>query len=201
MKKTYLIKPIMTPTTLTLTPTLDKPPVVRPLPPRQPLPTARIDPHQAPAQARSGCASGIHHGRRAKGSRLAPRAAQVRPGGTRRPGETVGRGRLPGVLRAGVVRLRLRVAPATGGRRGAIVSHHAHRPQRQAQDGQTGCARVVPAAFPLAGRQSRRTLTDPHSLGAGAAPARRPAAAAVPGPRDSLLWPIAGMGRWPSIAI
>ena len=44
MKKTYLIKPILTPTTLTLTPTLDKPPVVRPLPPRQPLPTARIDP-------------------------------------------------------------------------------------------------------------------------------------------------------------
>lgn len=42
--KEYILKPILTPATLTLTPTLDKPAVVRPVPPRQPLPTAVIDP-------------------------------------------------------------------------------------------------------------------------------------------------------------
>ena len=45
MKKTYVLKPIMTPATLTLTPTLDKPAVVRSLPPRQPLPTPVVKPH------------------------------------------------------------------------------------------------------------------------------------------------------------
>lgn len=42
--KEYILKPITTPRTLSLTPTADKPAVVRNLPPRQPLPTAVIDP-------------------------------------------------------------------------------------------------------------------------------------------------------------
>ena len=42
--KTYILKPIMTPATLTLTPPLDKPAVVRTVPARQPLPKAVIDP-------------------------------------------------------------------------------------------------------------------------------------------------------------
>lgn len=42
--KTYILKPIMTPATLTRSATLDKPAVERPVPPRQPLPTAVIDP-------------------------------------------------------------------------------------------------------------------------------------------------------------
>jgi transposase len=40
----YILKPIMTPATLNRTATLDKPAVVRPMPPRQPLPTATMDP-------------------------------------------------------------------------------------------------------------------------------------------------------------
>jgi transposase len=42
--KEYILKPIMTRPTLNLTATPDKPAVVRPVPPRQPLPTATIDP-------------------------------------------------------------------------------------------------------------------------------------------------------------
>ncbi len=42
--KTYILKPIPSPATLTLTPTLDKSAVVRLVPPRQSLPTAVIDP-------------------------------------------------------------------------------------------------------------------------------------------------------------
>ncbi len=42
--KEYILKPIMTRPTLNLTTTLDKPAVVRPVPPRQPLPKAVIDP-------------------------------------------------------------------------------------------------------------------------------------------------------------
>lgn len=42
--KTYILKPTLTPATLTRSPALDKPAVVRPVPPRQPLPTAVIDP-------------------------------------------------------------------------------------------------------------------------------------------------------------
>jgi len=42
--KEYILKPIMTRPTLNLTPTFDKPAVVRSVPPRQPLPTAVIDP-------------------------------------------------------------------------------------------------------------------------------------------------------------
>jgi transposase len=42
--KEYILKPIMTRPTLDLTLGLDKPAVVRSVPPRQPLPTARIDP-------------------------------------------------------------------------------------------------------------------------------------------------------------
>ena len=42
--KTYILKPTMTPATLNRTPTADKPAVGRPVPPRQPLPTAVIDP-------------------------------------------------------------------------------------------------------------------------------------------------------------
>ena len=42
--KTYILKPTMTPTTLTPTPTLDKPAVARRLPPRQPLPRPVFDP-------------------------------------------------------------------------------------------------------------------------------------------------------------
>jgi transposase len=42
--KTYILKPIMTPATLTRPAPLDKPAVGRPVPPRQPLPTAVIDP-------------------------------------------------------------------------------------------------------------------------------------------------------------
>jgi transposase len=41
--KEYILKPLMTPATLALTPTPDKPAVVRPLPARQPLPTATFD--------------------------------------------------------------------------------------------------------------------------------------------------------------
>lgn len=42
--KTYILKPITTRTTVTLTPNPDKSAVVRIIPPRQPLPTAVIDP-------------------------------------------------------------------------------------------------------------------------------------------------------------
>src|SRR5664279_3024149 len=42
--KTYILKPIMTPPTLTLTPAFDKSAVLKFTPPRQPLPTAVIDP-------------------------------------------------------------------------------------------------------------------------------------------------------------
>src|SRR6185503_11391361 len=42
--KEYILKPIMTPTTLTLAPTPDKSAVVRSVPPRQPLPRPVIDP-------------------------------------------------------------------------------------------------------------------------------------------------------------
>ena len=42
--KTYILKPIMTPPTLCLAPDYDKPAVVKIIPPRQPLPTAVIDP-------------------------------------------------------------------------------------------------------------------------------------------------------------
>jgi len=42
--KEYIIYPIMTPATLNLPSTLDKPAVVRSVPARQPLPTATIDP-------------------------------------------------------------------------------------------------------------------------------------------------------------
>jgi len=42
--KEYILKPITTRPTLNLTSTLDKPAVVRSVPPRQPLPTAVIDP-------------------------------------------------------------------------------------------------------------------------------------------------------------
>ena len=42
--KTYILKPIMTPPTVALTPASDKPAMVKIIPPRQPLPTAVIDP-------------------------------------------------------------------------------------------------------------------------------------------------------------
>ena len=42
--KEYILKPIMTPPTLSLTPAYDKPAVVKIIPPRQPLPAAVIDP-------------------------------------------------------------------------------------------------------------------------------------------------------------
>ena len=42
--KEYILKPIMMPTTLSTSATLDKPVVARSVPPRQPLPTAVIDP-------------------------------------------------------------------------------------------------------------------------------------------------------------
>jgi transposase len=42
--KEYILKPIMTPPTVTLTPASDKPAMVKIIPPRQPLPTAVIDP-------------------------------------------------------------------------------------------------------------------------------------------------------------
>jgi hypothetical protein len=42
--KTYILKPIMTPPTVALTPASDKPAVEKIIPPRQPLPTAVIDP-------------------------------------------------------------------------------------------------------------------------------------------------------------
>lgn len=42
--KEYILKPIMTPATVNLRSTADKPAVARPLPPRQPLPTAVLDP-------------------------------------------------------------------------------------------------------------------------------------------------------------
>jgi transposase len=42
--KEYILKPIMTPATLNRTATADKPVVVRPVPPRQPLPSAVLDP-------------------------------------------------------------------------------------------------------------------------------------------------------------
>ena len=42
--KEYILKPITTPPTVAPTPAADKPAVARNLPPRQPLPTAVIDP-------------------------------------------------------------------------------------------------------------------------------------------------------------
>ena len=42
--KEYILKPIMTPATLNLNPHADKSAVTRPIPPRQPLPTAVLDP-------------------------------------------------------------------------------------------------------------------------------------------------------------
>ena len=42
--KEYILKPITTPPTVALTPNPDKPAVERSIPPRQPLPTAVIDP-------------------------------------------------------------------------------------------------------------------------------------------------------------
>jgi transposase len=42
--KTYILKPIMTPPTLSLSTSFDKPATVKIIPPRQPLPTAVIDP-------------------------------------------------------------------------------------------------------------------------------------------------------------
>ena len=42
--KTYILKPIMTPPTVALTPASDKPATIKIIPPRQPLPTAVIDP-------------------------------------------------------------------------------------------------------------------------------------------------------------
>jgi len=44
--KEYILKPIMTPATLNRTATADKSVVARPVPPRQPLPTATIDPNK-----------------------------------------------------------------------------------------------------------------------------------------------------------
>jgi transposase len=44
--KEYILKPIMTPATLTPKRPTDKPAVARPIPPRQPLPTAVIDPNK-----------------------------------------------------------------------------------------------------------------------------------------------------------
>jgi hypothetical protein len=44
MKKTYLIKPTMTPQTVIPASTLDKPALARVVPPRQPLPMAVLDP-------------------------------------------------------------------------------------------------------------------------------------------------------------
>ena len=44
--KEYILKPIMTPPTVARTPNPDKPAVGRKLPPRQPLPTAVMDPAQ-----------------------------------------------------------------------------------------------------------------------------------------------------------
>jgi transposase len=42
--KTYILKPIMTPQTVSLTTSFDKPATIKFIPPRQPLPTAVIDP-------------------------------------------------------------------------------------------------------------------------------------------------------------
>src|ERR1035438_8000356 len=42
--KTYILKPIMTPQTVAPAPASDKPAMVKIIPPRQPLPTAVIDP-------------------------------------------------------------------------------------------------------------------------------------------------------------
>ena len=44
LMKEYILKPTMTPATLIPTAPSDKPAVVRPVPPRQPLPTPVIDP-------------------------------------------------------------------------------------------------------------------------------------------------------------
>ncbi len=40
----YILKPIMTPQTVSLTPSFDKPATIKFVPPRQPLPAAVIDP-------------------------------------------------------------------------------------------------------------------------------------------------------------
>src|SRR5450756_1793532 len=42
--KTYILKPTTTPPTVFLTPASDKPAIIKIVPPRQPLPTAVIDP-------------------------------------------------------------------------------------------------------------------------------------------------------------
>jgi hypothetical protein len=42
--KEYILKPIMTPQTVSLSTSFDKPATIKIIPPRQPLPTAVIDP-------------------------------------------------------------------------------------------------------------------------------------------------------------
>ena len=54
--KEYILKPIMTPTTVNRIPALDKPAVARALPPRQPLPTAIL----APAKPRLQLGLDVH---------------------------------------------------------------------------------------------------------------------------------------------
>src|SRR5882724_574363 len=162
--KEYILKPNMTFKTLSATSTLDKPAVLRPtLPPRQPLPTPVRQPERPALKLGAGRASAIHHGRGTERSHQFAGAAQIHPRRTRRPSQALGRRRLPGLLCAGILRLWVRTASATGGGRSTILSHHAHRAEWQTQDRQARRPRVVSAAGALAGGQSRRTLAHPHS--------------------------------------
>ena len=52
--KEYILKPIMTPATVALTTSPDKSAVVKIIPPRQPLPTATIDPAKPMLKLGSG---------------------------------------------------------------------------------------------------------------------------------------------------
>jgi len=63
--KEYILKPIMTPQTVSLTTSFDKPATIKIIPPRQPLPTAVTDPGECPAIVgfKSSDESRIVHGR------------------------------------------------------------------------------------------------------------------------------------------
>ncbi len=178
MQKTYILNPNITFKTLNtsapqrkaLAGTLPASPKPA-LPPRQPLPQPVID----PAKPRLKLGLDVHlelimavsqpetPPRRRRASSPATNSSTKSP---------MGGPRFPGLLCAGMLRLRLCVTPRTGGRRRPKFSHHAHRPQRQTQDRQAGCPRPVPALVPLAGWQPRRTRPHPHPQRSRAAPAR-----------------------------
>src|SRR5882757_1425472 len=145
----YILKPITTPATVALTSAADKPALVKFIPPRQPLPTAVIDPTKPMLKlgldVHLECIMAV-----AQRPRQSTRASQVQSRTTRRPGAEVGRRRFSGLLCGGKLRLRLCAPPRTDRRRRAKFPHHPHRPEWPAQDRQARRAGLVPAPLPLA---------------------------------------------------